>query len=148
MHFPAIRRIALGTSIHRGRLTRGDLIGYGDYSLEEADLSSTDLEEITESAFESSPSLRTLNLANNRIRRLDRTSFRPIGRSLQTLDLSHGLRMRNLQCEHLFDDLHSLLNLNLMGNEMESLSLAGDCFRNLMQLKVLVLDFNSLRTIA
>ena len=148
MHFPAIRKIALGSLIHRGRLTRGDLLGFGDYSLEEADLSACDLEDITESAFESSPSLKSLQLSNNRIRRLDRGAFKPIGRSLQTLDLSNGLRMRNLLCEHLFDDLHSLLNLNLMSNDIESMSNPNDCFKNLIQLKVLIMDFNSLRTIS
>jgi Leucine-rich repeat (LRR) protein len=148
MHFPAIRKIAVGALIHRGRLTRGDLLGCGDYSLEEADLSACDVEEISESAFESSPSLRSLQLQNNRIRRVERAAFKPIGRSLQTLDLSNGLRMRTLLCEHLFDDLHSLLNLNLMSNDIDSLSNANDCFKNLIQMKVLIMDFNSLRTIS
>lgn len=112
MHFPAIRSIALGSLIHGSRLT-GDLLGFGDYGLEHADLSFCRMEDISESAFESTPSLRSLKLSNNRIRRLDRRAFKPIGRSLQTLDLEKGLRMRSLQCEHLFDDLHSLFNLNM-----------------------------------
>ena len=148
MHFPAIRSVSLGAAVQRGRLTRADLLSFGDYSLEQADLSSCDLEDISDAAFESSPSLKTLKLSDNRLRRLDRAAFKPIGRSLQTLDLSSGLRMRTLLCEHLFDDLHSLLNLNLMSNDIESLSRPHECFRSLAQLKVLIMDFNSLRTLS
>lgn len=148
LHFPAIRRIALGSLIQKGRLTRSDLLSFGDYSLDEADLSSCEMEEISESAFESTPSLKYLKLSNNRIRRVDPSAFKPIGRSLQTLDFNNGLRMRNLPCELLFTELRSLLNLNIMSNDIESLSSPDNCFQNLNQLKVLSMDFNSLQTIS
>jgi Leucine-rich repeat (LRR) protein len=148
MHFPNVRRLSLDSFLHRNRLTRSDLMGYGDYSLEDLSLWASDLEEISDGAFESSPSLKYLDLSNNRLRRVESNAFKSIGRSLLWLNLNSGLRTRTFPCESTVHHLHSLQFLNLMNNDLESLSNPNNCFENSTQLKVLALDFNSLKVLS
>ena len=148
MHFPSVRRISLDSLLHRNRLVRSDLMGYGDYSLEEVDLSGSDLDEISDGAFESSPALKYLDLSNNRLRRVEPNALKSIGRSLHWLNLESGLRTRSFPCESTVNHLHSLHFLNLMNNDLESFSNPHNCFDNLVQLKILVLDFNSLKSLS
>lgn len=147
MHFPSVRRLALSRFTYGSKVTRSDLLGFGDYNLEEVDLSDSNLEEVTSDAFDSTPSLKYLNLSKNRIRRIDSNSFRVLGRSLTSLDLSSGLRIRTFPCA-IMSPLNSMVNLNLMNNDLETLSRADDCFHSLIHLQNLLLDFNSLKSIS
>lgn len=147
MHFPSVRKLALSRFAYGNKVTRSDLLGFGDYNLEEVDLSDSNLEEVTVDAFESTPSLKLLNLSKNRIRRIDPLSFRVLGRSLTSLDLNNGLRMRSFPCL-ILSPLNSLVNLNLMNNDFDTLSRGEECFNSLIHIQNLALDFNSLKSIS
>ena len=147
MHFPSVRRLSLGRFSYGTKVTRSDLLGFGDYNLEEVDLSDSNLEEITGDAFESTPSLKMLNLSKNRIRRIDPNSFRVLGRSLSSLNINNGLRMRTFPCT-ILAPLNSLINLNLMNNDIDSFSRPEDCFNSLIHVQNVALDFNSLKSLS
>ncbi|KAI1289154.1 Chaoptin [Halotydeus destructor] len=146
MHFPNIRRLSLNRLGSGSRLTRTDLLGFGDYNLEDLDLSGAGLDELTGDAFESTPSLKRLNLANNGIRRLELTTFKPLGRSLLELNLNGGLSSRTLPCAYLLEPLTALRVLSLMNSGIEQFS-SNLCFGPLRHVQVLMLDYNAIKFI-
>ncbi|XP_053207661.1 chaoptin-like isoform X2 [Panonychus citri] len=143
MQFLNIRSLTLGRTHIDRRLIGQDLLGYGGYNLEELDFSSSGIEDISWDAFITSPSLKLLNLSSNYIRRLDSQTFRPLGRTLQILDLTSGLSTSTLSCDIFIHTLESLRSLYLGDNGLSSLS-SPHCFSGLRSLNLLSLEYNNL----
>ncbi|XP_015790931.1 chaoptin-like [Tetranychus urticae] len=143
MQFVNIRTLTLARTHIDRRLISQDLLGYGGYNLEELDFSSSSIEDISWDAFMFSPSLKLLNLSSNYIRRLDTQTFRPLGRSLEVLDLTSGLSTSTLSCDIFIHTLESLRSLYLADNGLSALS-SPHCFSGLRSLNLLSLEYNNL----
>lgn len=147
LQFMNVRRFALSRTLYDRRLTHQDLLGYGGYNLEEVDLSSSYIEDISWDTFTSSPSLKHLNLSHNNLRRLDVQVFRPIARTLTVLDLNDALATSVLDCDVFTYLLTSLRKLIISDNGITTLSSPTACFAASEHLTHLSLEFNSLRSI-
>uniref|UniRef100_T1KVG1 LRRCT domain-containing protein n=1 Tax=Tetranychus urticae TaxID=32264 RepID=T1KVG1_TETUR len=151
MQFVNIRTLTLARTHIDRRLISQDLLGYGGYNLEELDFSSSSIEDISWDAFMFSPSLKLLNLSSNYIRRLDTQTFRPLGRSLEVLDLTSGLSTSTLSCDIFIHTLESLRSLYLADNGLSALSsphcFSASLFHPLTSIVHLLLSFNRLTII-
>lgn len=153
LHFPSVRKLNLAHVSPNGVLNRSHLLAFGDLGLEQLDLSSSGLSEISESAFEATPSLRFIDLSNNSINTIAPGSFKFLSRSLQTLDMSNAFDGRTASstiqeqlCHFVLPFVPSLLHLNLSRNNLASLS--EDCFSKNVHLLTLNLDFNQLNSLS
>lgn len=151
LHFPSVRKLTLARVSSDGTLNRSHLLAFGDLGLERLDLSNSGLTEVTDTAFDVTPSLRFIDLSHNSIRTIAPLAFKFVGRSLQTLDLSAAFHTRSSSisenlCYHVLPYLPSLLHLNLSRNNLHSLT--DDCFLRNSHLLTLNLDFNQLTTIS
>lgn len=143
MHFPNVRKLSLSKVASGSRLTRYDLLGFGDYNLEELDISSCDLIELTDDCFEPTPSIKKLNLAQNALRRFHENTFKPLSRTLIELNLNEALVAfrSNLNCDLLFGQLPNLITISMNGNQLELHNF--NCFAQLANLQHLSFDFNN-----
>lgn len=150
IHFPNIRKLGLRRlKLPKPRtLKRQDLEGYGGHNLEHLDLSDAYIEEVHYDSFESTPSLKLLNLSSNSISRLYGDPFKVLSRSLQIMDLSSAFSSsyRYVPCDQL-ESLSMLISLNLMDNDFQGFSSLFDCFGSLKKLRFLSLDFNAITVI-
>ena len=94
--------------------------------------------------FKGCPKLRELSISFNRLSAMDDLSFKDVGGSLESLEISFGLQMRIFP-ESAFKPLQKLLWLSLDNNEIEEISETS--LYNLGELQYLNLEANKLNRI-
>ena len=92
--------------------------------------------------FKGCPKLRELSISFNNLKAIDDLSFKDVGGSLESLEISFGLQMRIFP-ESAFKPLQKLLWLSLDNNEIEEISETS--LYNLGELQYLNLEANKLQ---
>ncbi len=106
-------------------------------SLEELDLSGSDVRELGRGAFAHVPSVSALDLSDNRVSRVDDDAFREVGASLRHLRASNALYFRRLP-NAAFRTLTALRTLDLSNNHVSQVPI--DTFHKMGELRNLYLQ--------